>query len=70
MLHNTTIVQPCLCCGQPVSISARRPDLPEGRYTLLFTCTNPECCLCMRTFDAKAYNEQEVDRCCGKSNQT
>ncbi len=64
-MFNTTIIQPCLCCGQPVSISAARPALLGGRYTLLFTCTNPHCCLCMRTFDATSYNEQEVERYCG-----
>ncbi len=70
MMFKIKIVQPCLVCGEPVSISAARPTLPEGQYTLLFTCTNPDCCLCMRTFDATSYNEQEVERYCGKSNQT
>ncbi len=78
MLYNMTLTQPCLCCGQPVSISAKRPTqssaastaedaVPEGRYTLLFTCTNPDCPVCMRPFDSAAYNEQEVARCCGKA---
>lgn len=64
MLYNKTLSQPCLKCGLPVTISTQRPQPPQRHYRLLFTCTNPECCLCMRTFEAISYTPAEVERYC------
>ncbi len=68
-MFNITLTQPCLCCGQPVQIDGQPALFPGGRPTLLFKCVNPDCPLCLHTFDARAYNEKEVERYCHKADE-